>query len=143
MAPPSIRKAKRPADDPISQRVKYLYSAAKACEASSPTLAAHLGRQTLKVLQINSRSMRHVFVLERACTQMTSGVCRLPVRHQRRCHGNICSHCAQSAATHGSPRIKSGMCMSITMHLIHGIKFAVCSILRSFGECPSAHAALH
>ena len=56
MAPPSIRKGKRPTDDPITMRVKYMYGAAKAYETSAPVLAAYLGREALKVLQITSRS---------------------------------------------------------------------------------------
>ena len=132
MAPPSIRRAKRPTDDPILQRVKYLYSAAKAYEESLPTLAAHLGRQTLKVLQITFRLLRHVFLFKRPCPQTYSGVCRLPAMPRKRCHASACSRCAQSAATHGSLRIKSGMwihsIMHIIMHLIHRIRFAVWSI---------------
>ena len=121
MAPPSVRKAKRPADDPVSQRVKHLYSAAKSYETSLPILAAYLGRQTLKVLQITFRSMSPVFLLNSACPQTFSGVCRLQMMFRRPCHGTACSHCAQSVATHGSPLTRRGDVQSLSYRPLEAI----------------------
>ncbi|CAK0735875.1 hypothetical protein CVIRNUC_000654 [Coccomyxa viridis] len=57
MAPSSIRKGKGTPDDAISQRVSYLYAAARTFAASLPALAAHLGRELLKIAKDAPKSV--------------------------------------------------------------------------------------